>query len=75
MDCGYLDSLYSLFIIAVIFIEYVVNLLRYSSVQMTSIASVHPGRGILLCCSPEGFSSFFPREFLKYFLGVFPDPM
>jgi len=32
------------------------------SVHMASIASVHPGRRILLCCSPEGFFPFFPRE-------------
>ena len=43
------------------------------SVHMTSIASVHPGRGILLCCSPEGFFPFFPVK--GYFWGVFPDPM
>jgi len=29
-------------------------------------------RGILLCCSPEGFFTFFP---MKGCLGVFPDPM
>jgi len=51
---------YELFIISVIFIEYVVTLYRCSSVHMTSVASVHPGRGILLCCSPEGFFPFLP---------------
>jgi len=29
-------------------------------------------RGILLCCSPEGFFLFFP---MKGYLGDFPDPM
>jgi len=52
------------------------NSVMLSSGHMTSIASVHPGRGILLCCSPEGFSSLFsPWKGFFYFLGVFPDPM
>jgi len=40
------------------------------SVHMSSIASVHPGRGILLCSLFSSESFFF-----FYFLGVFPDPM
>jgi len=40
------------------------------------VASVHPGRGILFCCSLEGFFPFFPvKEFFLLFLRVFPDPM
>jgi len=41
------------------------------SVHMTSIASVHPGTGILLCCSPEGFFPFFPVKGFFLFLGSF----
>jgi len=47
---------YQLFIHSGILIESVM----IPSVHMASIASVHPGRGILLCCSPEGFFPFFP---------------
>jgi len=34
-------------------------------------------RGVLLCCSPEGFFTFFPplKCFFFYSLGVVPDPM
>jgi len=41
---------------------------------MTYIASDHPGRGILLCCSPEGFFPFFPPERVFFcFLESFSD--
>jgi len=44
------------------------------SVQITStIASVHLGRGILLCCSPEGFFPFLPVKGFILFLGNFSD--
>jgi len=43
--------------------------------SISSIASVHPGRGILLCCSPQGFFLFFLWKVYFSFLGVFPDPM
>jgi len=38
------------------------NSVMLPSVHMASIASVHPGRGIILCCSSEGFFPFFPCE-------------
>jgi len=48
------------------------NSVMIPSVHMTHIASVHPGRGILLCCSPEGFFPFFFRHFLfLLFFGEF----
>jgi len=33
--------------------------------------SVHPGEGFLLCCSPEGFFTFFPWKGFFYCLGSF----
>jgi len=52
-------AMLQLFIHSVIFIECVATLMC-PSVHMASIAPVHPGRGILLCYSPEGFFPFFP---------------
>jgi len=54
MDCGNLDRGPCLLLIIHTYCH-----IHWVCVHMT-IASVHPGRGILLCCSPEGFFTFFP---------------
>jgi len=63
---------YELFIHPVIFIECLRNSVHLVTWHLFFCPS---WRGVLLCCSPEGFFTFSSERFFFDLLGVVPDPM